>query len=153
MDAFTPVPALIGGALIGLASAILWLGNGRIAGISGIFGQLLPAAATTALWRAVFLVALVLGTLGACWLVPGLGIGGPAGKPAMLVAAPAWTGIPTPVWLAAAGLLVGVGTRIGNGCTSGHGVCGLARLSLRSLVAVATFFGVAILTVAVTGVV
>ena len=65
---------------------------------------------------------------------------------------PAW-GIPTPVWLAIAGLLTGIGTKIGNGCTSGHGVCGLARLSLRSLVAVVVFFGVAIITVAVTGVV
>lgn len=153
MDAFTPLPALIGGVLIGLASAVLWLGNGRIAGISGIFGQLLPPAATTALWRAVFLAALVLGTLASAWLIPGLGVGGPAGEPATLVSAPAWTAIPTPVWLAAAGLLIGVGTRIGNGCTSGHGVCGLARLSLRSLVAVAVFFGVAIVTVAVTGVV
>lgn len=153
MDAFSPVSALAGGVLIGLASAALWLGNGRIAGISGIFGQLLPPAATTALWRAVFLVALVLGALAASLIVPGLGVGGPGGKPATLVSAPAWTGIPTPVWLAAAGLLTGIGTRIGNGCTSGHGVCGLARLSLRSLVAVIVFFGVAVVTVAVTGVV
>jgi uncharacterized protein len=152
MDAFTPIPALMGGTLIGLASAVLWLGNGRIAGISGIFGQLLPPARTV-VWRVVFLVALVLGTLAASYLVPGLGIGGPAGKPAALVAAPAWTGIPTPVWLAAAGLLTGIGTKIGNGCTSGHGVCGLARLSVRSLVAVGVFFGVAIVTVAVTRIV
>lgn len=154
MDAFTPLPALAGGALIGLASALLWLGNGRIAGISGIFGQLLPTGAPAGtLWRVVFLVALVTGALAASWLMPGLGIGGPAGRPAALVAAPAWTHLPTPVWLAAAGLLVGLGTRLGNGCTSGHGVCGLARLSVRSLVAVAVFFGVAILAVAVTGVV
>ena len=149
MNAFSPIPALIGGGLIGLASAVLWLGNGRIAGISGIFGQLLPPAATTALWRAVFLVALVAGTLLAAHVVPGLGVGGPAGRPAALVAAPLWTGVPTPVWLAAAGLLTGIGTRIGNGCTSGHGVCGLARLSLRSLVAVIVFFAVAVVTVAV----
>ena len=153
MDAFTPLPALIGGVLIGLASAVLWLGNGRIAGISGIFGHLLPPAATSALWRAVFLAALVFGTFAAAWLIPGLGIGGPGGAPARLVSAPARMAIPTPVWLAAAGLLIGMGTRIGNGCTSGHGVCGLARLSVRSLVAVAVFFGVAIVTVAVTGVV
>jgi uncharacterized membrane protein YedE/YeeE len=70
-----------------------------------------------------------------------------------MVTAPAASGIPTPVWLAIGGLLIGFGTRIGNGCTSGHGICGLARLSKRSLVAVAVFFGVAILTVAVTGVV
>ena len=143
MDAFSPVPALIGGAMIGLASAILWVGNGRIAGISGIFGKLLPPA-NTVVWRILFLISLVLGALAASYLVPGLGIGGPEGKPAALIG--------NPVWIAIAGLLVGLGTKIGNGCTSGHGVCGLARFSLRSLVAVAIFFGVAIVTVAVTGV-
>jgi len=152
MDSFTPIPALIGGALIGLASAVLWLGNGRIAGISGIFGHLLPPARTV-LWRVVFLAALVLGALAAAWLIPGLGVGGPQGKPAELVSAPAAWGVPTPLWLAIAGLLTGFGTRIGNGCTSGHGVCGIARLSLRSFVAVGIFFSVAIITVAVTGVV
>ncbi len=152
MGGFAPLPALAGGLLIDLASKLLWLGNGRIAGLSGIFGQLLPPAATTTLWRAVFLLALVAGALLAAGLVPGLGVGGPGGRPAALVAAPAWMAIPTPVWLAAAGLLTGIGTRIGNGCTSGHGVCGLARLSVRSMVAVAVFFVVAIVTVAVTGV-
>jgi uncharacterized membrane protein YedE/YeeE len=152
MDAFSPVPATIGGLLIGIASAILWLGNGRLAGISGIFGQLLPPARTV-VWRVVFLVALVLGTLLAAYLVPGIGIGGPGGQPAQLVTAPPSSPISTPVWIAIAGLLTGLGTKIGNGCTSGHGVCGLARLSLRSVVAVAIFFGVAIVTVAVTGVV
>ncbi len=153
MDSFTPLPALAGGLLIGLACALLWLGNGRIAGISGILGHVLPPVPATALWRGVFLVALILGAFLASFLVPGLGVGGPAGKPAELVAAPHWTGLPTPVWLALAGLLTGLGTRIGNGCTSGHGVCGLARLSRRSMVAVAVFFGVAIVTVAVTRVV
>jgi uncharacterized membrane protein YedE/YeeE len=151
MDSFSPIPALIGGALIGLASALLWLGNGRIAGISGIFGQLLPPARTV-LWRFVFLVALVLGALAAAWLIPGLDVGGPAGKPAELVSAPANWDIPTPLWLAIAGLLTGFGTKIGNGCTSGHGVSGIARLSLRSFVAVGIFFSVAIVTVTVTGV-
>ena len=146
MDSFTPVPALIGGLLIGLASALLWLGNGRIAGISGIFGQLLPPARTV-VWRLVFLAALVAGAFGAAQLLPALGA-----QP-QLVAAPAASGIPTPVWIAISGLLIGFGTRIGNGCTSGHGICGLARLSKRSFVAVGVFFGVAILTVAVTGVV
>ena len=153
MGNFTPVTALLGGALIGLASAVLWLGNGRIAGISGIFGQLLPPAQQTVVWRALFLVAMVLGALATSYLIPGVDVGGPGGKVATLVSAPAWTAIPTPVWLAAAGLLTGIGTRIGNGCTSGHGVCGLARLSLRSLVAVVIFFGVAIVTVAVTRIV
>lgn len=152
MDSFSPIPALIGGTLIGLASALLWLGNGRIAGISGIFGQLLPPARTV-LWRLTFLVALVLGTLGASWLFPGLGVGGPGGQPAVLVAPPAAWGINPILWIAVAGLLTGFGTKIGNGCTSGHGVCGIARLSTRSFVAVGIFFGVAIITVAVTGIV
>ncbi len=152
MDSFSPVPATLGGLLIGLASAVLWLGNGRIAGISGIFGQLLPPAHTV-VWRVVFLVALVLATFATAYLIPGLGVGGPGGKPAELVSAPSWFGGGTVLWLAIAGLLTGFGTKIGNGCTSGHGVCGIARLSRRSFVAVAVFFGVAILTVAITGIV
>lgn len=152
MDSFTPIPALAGGALIGLASALLWLGNGRIAGISGIFGQLLPPGRTV-VWRLVFLAMLVLGALGASYLIPGLGVGGPAGTPAQLAAPPSGWGVPAPVWIAIAGLLIGFGTKIGNGCTSGHGICGIARLSKRSFVAVAVFFSVAILTVAVTGIV
>ncbi len=152
MEHFTPLSATIGGLLIGLASAVLWLGNGRIAGISGIFGQMLPPAQTV-VWRVVFLVALVLATLAASYLIPGLGVGGPGGRPATLVSPPPGLGIATPVWIAIAGLLTGIGTKIGNGCTSGHGVCGLARLSLRSLVAVAIFFGVAIVTVAITRIV
>lgn len=152
MDAFSPMSALAGGLLIGLASALLWLGNGRLAGISGIFGQLLPPARAVP-WRAVFLVGLVLGALLASWLIPGLGVGGPGGEPARLVSAPEWFGLGTAVWVAVAGLLIGVGTRIGSGCTSGHGVCGIARLSPRSFVAVAVFFVVAILTVTLTGVV
>ena len=152
MEHFTPVPAVIGGLLIGLASALLWLGNGRIAGISGIFGQLLPPARSV-LWQVLFLGGLVLGALGASWLIPGLGVGGPGGAPAALAAPPSGSGISAPVWIAIAGLLTGLGTRIGNGCTSGHGICGLARLSPRSFVAVAIFFGVAIATVAITGIV
>jgi uncharacterized protein len=152
MDAFAPVPALVGGTLIGLASAVLWLGNGRVAGISGIFGQLLPPVRTVA-WRVLFLLAMVLGALAAAWIVPGLGVGGPGGEPARLAAAPEWFGPGTTAWIVIAGLLTGIGTRLGNGCTSGHGVCGLARLSRRSFVAVGVFFGVAMLTVAVTGVV
>ncbi len=142
MDSFTPVTALIGGGMIGLASALLWIGNGRIAGISGIFGQLLPPAKTV-LWRLVFLVAMIVAAFVAARLLPQIGVGGDV--PAEMVG--------SPLWLAVAGLLVGLGTKIGSGCTSGHGVCGLARLSFRSLVAVAIFFGTAIVTVSVTGVV
>lgn len=150
MESFSPLPAAIGGSLIGLAAAVLWLGNGRIAGISGIFGQLLPPAQTV-VWRMVFLIALVGAAFGASRLFPGVGMGGDV--PASLVEAPVALAIPTPAWLAVAGLLTGLGTKIGNGCTSGHGVCGIARLSRRSFVAVGVFFGVAMLTVAVTGVV
>lgn len=152
MDSFSPIPALTGGVLIGLASAILWLGNGRIAGISGIFGQLLPPGRTV-IWRLAFLVTLVLGALCAAWLWPGLGVGGPGGSPATLAGPPAGWNIPAPIWIAVSGLLIGFGTKIGNGCTSGHGVCGIARLSVRSMVAVAVFFVTAILTVTVTGIV
>lgn len=150
MDSFTPLTATLGGGLIGLAAAILWLGNGRIAGISGIFGQLLPPAETV-VWRLVFLVCLVGGAWLASQVSPLLGFS-PA-LPETLVGAPEGWSIPTPFWIVIAGLLTGFGTKIGNGCTSGHGVCGLARLSVRSMVAVTIFFSVAILTVTVTGVV
>lgn len=143
MESFSPTSALIGGAMIGLASALLWVGNGRIAGISGIFGQLLPPARTVA-WRLVFLAAMIGGGFFAAIWLPGLGVGGPGGIQAQLVGGP--------VWIAIAGVLVGLGTKIGNGCTSGHGVCGLARFSMRSLIAVVVFFGVAIVTVLVIGV-
>ena len=132
--------------------AIYIVGNGRIAGISGIFGQLLPPARSV-VWRVVFLAALVLGALLASYLIPGLGVGGPAGQPAKLAAPPANWSIPAPLWIAVSGLLIGFGTKVGNGCTSGHGVCGIARLSKRSFVAVGVFFGVAILTVTLTGIV
>lgn len=150
MESSTPLTAAIGGSLIGLACAVLWLGNGRIAGISGIFGQLLPPAQTVA-WRIVFLIALVVGAWGSAQLFPALGVGG--AEPTALAVPPTQWGIPAPVWIALSGLLIGFGTKIGNGCTSGHGVCGLARLSRRSLAAVAVFFSVAILTVTVTGIV
>ena len=93
---------------------------------------------------------MVLGAWLAAALVPGLGVG--SNVPAALVEAPAAWGIPTPLWLAAAGLLIGFGTKIGNGCTSGHGICGLARLSPRSFVAVGVFFAVAAVTTMLTGV-
>ncbi len=148
MDAFAPVPALIGGLLIGLASAVLWLGNGRIAGISGPFGQLLPPAQSV-VWRAVFLVSLVAGAFVAAILVPGLGVGGPAGEPAQLASPPeGWT-FGAPLWIAIAGLLIGFGTKIGSGCTSGHGVCGMSRFSGRSIVATITFMAAGFVTVAV----
>lgn len=120
---FTPWSALAGGLLIGLAAALLLLGNGRIAGISGIVGGLLRPAPGELGWRVAFILGLVLAPLVFSLVVP---------LPAAQIDADTFT-------LIVAGLLVGVGTRYGAGCTSGHGVCGLSRGSLRSLVATAAF--------------
>lgn len=136
MGDFTPVSGLIGGLLIGLAVALMLLLNGRIAGVSGIVGGLVNPKAGDTGWRAAFVIGLPLGAL-AYILVAG----GPvpvdvlASPPAILIG----------------GLLVGFGTRMGSGCTSGHGLCGLALLSWRSVVATAVFFGVAMVTVFLTG--
>ncbi len=135
MENFTPVSGLIGGLLIGLAAALLLLLNGRISGISGIVGGLLVPKSSDAGWRVVFVAGLLLGAF-AYMLAAGGTI--PVKMQASL-----------PV-LVAAGLLVGFGTRLGSGCTSGHGLCGIARLSKRSSAATAMFFGVAILTVFLT---
>ncbi len=124
--------ALAGGMLIGLAATLLlWL-NGRIAGVSGLLnGVLMPSGRGDAAWRVVFLLGLMAGGGAYLTMVPA------AIVPRM--------GFPVPA-LIAAGLLVGFGTRMGNGCTSGHGVCGLGRLSVRALVAVLTFMATAIAT-------
>ena len=132
MDGFTPVSAAAGGALIGLSAALLWAGLGRIAGISGILGGLLRPRGGEVAWRAAFLGGL----MGAPVLYALLGGTVPTG-----------TFQAGPGILVAAGLLVGFGTRLANGCTSGHGVCGLARLSPRSMAATALFMGAAALTV------
>jgi uncharacterized protein len=134
MENFTPIPSLIGGALIGLSAVILFALNGRIAGISGIVGRLLSGPADDRAWRIAFLAGLVAGPLVA-------GAFNAAFAPRIETSL---------VALVAAGLLVGVGTQLGNGCTSGHGICGLARFSPRSLVATLTFMAVAIATVFVT---
>ena len=131
---FTPWSALAGGMLIGLAAAIFVLLNGRIAGISGIMGGLFRPVKGDLSWRAAFL----LGLIGAP-LVYGLF----AALPVLQIDAQFGA-------LILAGLLVGVGTRYGSGCTSGHGVCGLARLSPRSAVATAAFMGAGFATVFVT---
>jgi uncharacterized membrane protein YedE/YeeE len=140
MEHFTPLPALVGGLLIGLAAALLFNLQGRIAGISGIFSVALSALLrrtwAEAGWRWAFLTGLVLAPL---VLRTGTGEGA---LDVWLPAAPHPTG-----QLLAAGLLVGFGTALGSGCTSGHGVCGLARLSRRSLLATALFMAVAALTV------
>lgn len=132
MTQFTPYSAVIGGALIGLAATLLLLMNGRIAGISGIANGLLDRTSGDLGWRAWFLVGLVVG--GGLYL--------------SLATLPFEPRSSFPILLLAlAGFLVGVGTRMGNGCTSGHGVCGIARLSTRSLVATAVFLSSGMLTV------
>jgi uncharacterized membrane protein YedE/YeeE len=120
---FTPWTSLAGGVLIGLAAALLFLLNGRIAGISGILGGLFRPAGGDIAWRISFLLGLVLAPAIYRMLYP---------LPAVQVEAD----IPL---LISAGLLVGIGTRYGSGCTSGHGVCGLSRLSPRSLAATIAF--------------
>lgn len=130
-NAFTPWTALAGALLIGFAAAMLLLLNGRIAGISGIAGGLLKPVRGDVAWRAAFIAGLVGAPLVYALF---------AALPAMQVDAGYGA-------LVAAGLLVGVGARYGSGCTSGHGVCGLSRLSLRSIVATATFMGAGFATV------
>lgn len=130
MENFTPGSALLGGALIGLAAALLMLGSGRIAGISGILGGLLARPTSDGPWRLAFFAGLI-GMPALCDAISG-GV-----APIMLDAS---TGL-----LIGGGLLVGVGTRLGGGCTSGHGVCGSARLSPRSMVATGVFLAVGLL--------
>lgn len=130
-NAFTPWPALAGGALIGLAAAMFVLLNGRIAGISGVLGGMLSPRRGDIAWRVAFIGGLVAAPL--VWRLV---------APLPLPRIDAGFGL-----LVAAGLLVGVGTRYGSGCTSGHGVCGLSRLSPRSLVATLVFMGAGFATV------
>ena len=131
MTAFAPIAGLLGGALIGIAAVLLMAGIGRIAGVSGIV--LAAMVAPGRAWRWAFVVGLPLGAL----LVGALGLKD-------------WSTVTFPASLpitALAGLAVGAGAILGSGCTSGHGICGLARLSVRSLVATATFMAVAVATV------
>lgn len=130
-NAFTPWSALIGGVLIGIAAAMFVLLNGRIAGISGVLGGLLRPVRGDVAWRAAFVAGLV-----GAPLVYALFAAPPAARIDAGTAA-----------LVLAGLLVGIGTRYGSGCTSGHGVCGLSRLSPRSLVATGTFMAAGFVTV------
>jgi uncharacterized membrane protein YedE/YeeE len=131
MEHFSPFASLAGGILIGSAAALLWAGSGRIAGISGIVGGIAEAFPADAAWRIAFLLGLVAAPL--CYAL----LHGPV--PQSIQAPPAA--------LMVAGLLVGFGTRLGNGCTSGHGVCGIARLSPRSLAATALFMATAAIVV------
>jgi len=132
MEGFTPWAALAGGTLIGLAALLLLLCNGRIAGISGIMGGSLQPARGDLLWRVLFFFGLLTGGLVTLWWWPAaLAIRIDVSTPAVILA----------------GLLVGLGARIGSGCTSGHGVCGVGRLAPRSIVASTVFVSAAMLTV------
>lgn len=122
-DAFTPYPALAGGILIGLSAVMLILLTGRVAGISSILGGLLKPQLNETLWRLTFVIGMVAAPWLYLALVGSFEFESPRGTAALIVA----------------GLLVGYGTRLGSGCTSGHGVCGLSRLSLRSLAATGVF--------------
>jgi uncharacterized membrane protein YedE/YeeE len=129
---FTPISAMIGGALIGLAAALLWRALGRIAGVSNILGGVLTEPGNDSVWRIAFLSGLLLSGLGAMLLIPNaVHFELKAGAGQLLVA----------------GLLVGFGTQMGGGCTSGHGVCGIGRLSVRSIVATLCFMASGALTV------
>jgi uncharacterized membrane protein YedE/YeeE len=134
-NAFTPWSSFGGGMLIGLAAALFVLLNGRIAGISGVLGGLFTPLRGDVLWRVAFIGGMVAAPLAYSVVLALPSVQIDAGYAALV----------------AAGLLVGVGTRYGAGCTSGHGVCGLSRLSLRSLVATGAFMGAGFVTVYVLG--
>jgi uncharacterized membrane protein YedE/YeeE len=134
MHHLTPFSGLFGGALIGLAAAALMMLTGRLAGVSGIFGGLLSFGPADRGWRLAFVAGLIAAPLVA-WLA-----GAPLPRPAMAT---------NLALVATAGLLVGFGSRMSNGCTSGHGVCGFARLSARSIAATVIFMGTAVITVAI----
>ncbi|HSV18189.1 MAG TPA: YeeE/YedE thiosulfate transporter family protein [Casimicrobiaceae bacterium] len=129
--AFTPMSAALGGALIGLGSAMLLLLTGRVAGVSGILGGLLGLDRRDMPWRAAFLLGLLVTPLLFAWAHR---------TPTIVVEA-------APMTLIVAGFLVGIGTRYGAGCTSGHGICGLSRLSPRSFVATLCFMAAGFVTV------
>src|SRR5688572_7530450 len=133
MTEFTPLAGLLGGALIGLSAVLLMGGYGRIAGASGIFAGLLTLSFNAEFsWRFIFIIGMLIG---AAW----------SGLFFLDVSSLAFNG--GPLTTIVAGLLVGVGTVLGSGCTSGHGICGLSRFSKRSLAAACTFMAAAALTV------
>jgi len=132
MSQFTPYSAMLGGCLIGLSAALLMFFNGRIAGISGILGGILKPQPGDIHWRLAFLAGLLSGPL----LLQVFGY--PLQSSVIEGRVPLWI---------MAGLLVGAGAKLANGCTSGHGVCGIARFSMRSILATLVFMSVAIVTV------
>ncbi len=136
MHDFMPISALVGGALIAASLALVLLTTGRTVGLSGLFAGFLRGTPGDWAWRAWFLAGML-----------GVGAVFAAVRPATFDA-----GTPSPLWLvAASGALVGVGTRLANGCTSGHGLCGTSRLSRRSIVATLVFFGTGVATATLVG--
>lgn len=132
MTDFDPIASTFGGMLIGAASALLLVAHGRIAGISGIVGGLIGGQARgDRPWRLLFLAGLLVGGIVLAWRWPSTLEASSASWPVLVVA----------------GLLVGLGTRVGSGCTSGHGICGMSRLSARSIVATLTFMATGMATV------
>jgi uncharacterized protein len=135
MANFTPVSAAIGGALIGLSAVLLALFSGRIAGVSGILAGLINPQTSDRAWRAAFVAGLIAAPVAAVLV-------------GYAVPVPQMPG--SYVTIIVGGLLVGFGTRLGSGCTSGHGICGIARLSPRSITATGVFMAAAIIVVALT---
>lgn len=135
MAEFDPISSLAGGVLIGIAAGVLWVFNGRLAGISGIFGDALGIRLPEIGWRWMFVAGLIAGGVAMFAIEPGYFPRGVQGAlPVAIVG----------------GLLVGIGTRMGSGCTSGHGVCGIARVSPRSIAATLIFMATGGITVFVT---
>ena len=132
MENFTPIPAFLGGALIGISASLLLLFNGRITGISGIMSQVFNTSKHEVSWRLLFLCGLILGAILFNYFYPNL-FAPRQDYPLFL--------------LITGGFLVGIGTRLGNGCTSGHGICGIANFSLRSILATLTFMSSGIVSV------
>ncbi|MCZ6553116.1 MAG: YeeE/YedE family protein [SAR324 cluster bacterium] len=135
MAEFDPISSLAGGVLIGIAAGVLWVFNGRLAGISGIFGDALGIRLPEIGWRWMFVAGLIAGGVAMYAIEPGYFPRGVQGA------------LPVAI---AGGLLVGIGTRMGSGCTSGHGVCGIARVSPRSIAATLIFMATGGITVFVT---
>ncbi len=135
---FTPLSAAIGGMLIGLSAGLLWITVGRTAGVSGVFGGVVPFRKGDIDWRLAFLIALPIGAIIGSSLGPKILTEISDAPPVMALG---------PLMAIIAGILVGAGTRFGGGCTSGHGICGLARFSARSAVGVVMFFVVAMITI------
>jgi uncharacterized membrane protein YedE/YeeE len=136
MSSFTPISALVGGALIAVSLAVMLIATGRIIGLSGLFAGLLRMPSGDSAWRAYFIAGMF--AVGGVFRVL---------EPATFDYAAR-----VPLWLVAvSGVLVGVGTRASNGCTSGHGLCGMSRLSKRSIIATITFFAIGVATATLIG--